>query len=182
MKNLSSIILFLMTYVVGTGCNTNNDSSLDEEVQNRKDQIPKSNLQNQNTQPELKPLTNLTREQKRIRVEAFGIIKENLEATQAEDAERVLKTVHKDSPQLNSTKEGMLYVFKNFDMVYELEDMQLLSTSTNDEVKVLFEQTTKSLSGTGFKDMRSIGIHTLKRSKEGKLKIFSSEYLQTEQI
>ena len=181
MKNLSSIILFLLMYFVAIGCNTDNDSSFDDEIQKRKGQAPKTNLQSQNTQPQLKPLTNLTLEQKRIKVEAFGILKENLEATQAEDVERVLKSIHENSPQLRSTKEGMVYVFQNFDMVYELEDMHLLSTD-NDEVKVLFKQTTKSLSGTGFTDMRSVGIHTLKRSKDGKLKIFSSEYLQTEKI
>ena len=181
MKHISSVILFIMMPLLIAGCESNENKSLDEEIQNNTDQLPENFLQNQNKQPELKPLTNLTPEQKKIRVEAFGIIKENLEATQAEDKERVLRTIHEDSPQLRSTKEGMEYVFKNFEMAYELEDMQLLSI-TEDEVKVLFKQTTKSLSGTGFTNTRSIGIHTLKRSKDGKLKLFSSEYLQTEHI
>lgn len=163
------------------GCESKENNSPNEEMQNNTDQQPKNDLQNQNTQPEIRPLTNLNPEQKKLRVEAFGVIKENLEATQAEDAERVLRTIHEDSPQLRSTKEGMAYVFKNFEMAYELEDMQLLSAS-EDEVKVLFKQTTKSLSGTGFTNTRSIGIHTLKRSKDGKLKLYSSEYLQTEHI
>ena len=181
MKNLSSVILLIIMFLVIAGCESEKDNSLDQEMRNRKGQVPKTNLQNQNTQPQLKPLTNLTPEQKKIRLEAFGIIKENLEATQIEDKEGVIRTIHEDSPQLRSTKEGMEYVFQNFDMAYELEDMQLLS-ATNDEVKVLFKQTTKSLSGTGFTNTRSVGIHTLKRSKDGKLKIFSSDYLKTEQI
>jgi len=167
--------------LINAGCESKENNSPNEEIQNSTDQQPKNNLQNQNTQPEIRPLTNHTPEQKKLRVEAFGVIKENLEATQAEDAERVLRTIHEDSPQLRSTKEGMAYVFKNFEMAYELEDMQLLSAS-EDEVKVLFKQTTKSLSGTGFTNTRSIGIHTLKRSKDGKLKLYSSEYLQTEHI
>jgi len=170
-----------MMYLLVIGCESEKDSSLDQELQNRTGQVPKTNLQNQNTQPPLKPLAHLTPEQKKLRIEAFGVIKENLEATKAEDTDRVLKTIHEDSPQLKSTKEGMAYVFQNFDMTYEIEDMQLVS-ATNDEVKVLFKQTTKSLKGTGFQNMRSVGIHTLKRSKDGKLKIFNSDYLQTEPI
>lgn len=181
MKHISSVILLLIMYLVVAGCESKENNSFYEEKQSNTDQLPENFLQNQNTQPEIKPLTNLTPEQKKIRVEAFGIIKENLEATQAEDVERVLKTIHEDSPQLRSTKEGMAYVFKNYEMAYELEDMQLLSAN-NDEVKVLFKQTTKAVSGTGFMNSRSIGIHTLKRSKDGKLKIFSSEYIKTEQI
>ena len=181
MKYISSILMLFIMCLINAGCESKENNSPNEEIQNSTDQQPKNNLQNQNIQPEIKPLTNLTPEQKKLRVEAFGVIKENLEATQAEDAERVLRTIHEDSPQLRSTKEGMAYVFKNFEMAYELEDMQLLSAS-EDEVKVLFKQTTKSLSGTGFTNTRSIGIHTLKRSKDGKLKLYSSEYLQTEHI
>lgn len=181
MKHVSSVILLLLMYLVIAGCESKENNSLNEEIKKNTDQLPKNNLQNQNTQPDIRPLTNLTPEQKKLGVEAFGVIKENLEATQAEDAERVLRTIHEDSPQLRSTKEGMAYVFKNFEMTYELEDMQLISVS-DDIVKVLFKQTTKALSGTGFTDMRSIGIHTLKRSADGRLKLFSSEYLQTEHI
>ena len=181
MKHNSPVILLLIMYLVMAGCQSKENKSPNEEIQKNTDQKTKNNLQNQNTQPEIRPLTNLTPEQKKLRVEAFGVIKENLEATQAEDTERVLQTIHEDSPQLRSTKEGMAYVFKNFEMAYELEEMQLISAN-DDEVKVLFKQTTKSLSGTGFTNMRSIGVHTLKRSKDGHLKLFSSEYLQTEQI
>ena len=181
MKDISSIILLLMIYLILVGCETKQDNSIDEGRDNNNERLPNEFLQNHNTQPELKPLTNLTPEQKKLGVEAFGIIKENLDATQAEDKERVLRTIHEESPQLKSTKEGMEFVFKTFEMAYELEDMQLISAN-EDEVKVLFKQTTKSLRGTWFTDMRSIGIHTLKRSKDGKLKLFSSEYLQTEHI
>jgi len=181
MKNFSSIILLLMMYLLVIGCESEKNSALEQELQNRKGQVPKSNLQNQNNLPQVKPLTNLTPEQKKIGLEAFSVVKENLVATQAEDTSRVVMTIHEDSPQLRSTREGMAYIFQNFDMAYELEDMRLLSV-TNDEVKVLFRQTTKSVRGTGFMNTRSVGIHTLKRSKDGKLKILNSEYLQTEPI
>jgi hypothetical protein len=92
-------------------------------------------------------------------VAAFGVIRENLEAIQAEDTGRVVHTIHEDSPPLRSTREGMAYVFQNFNMAYELEDMQLLKAAS-DEVEVLFRQTKKALSGTGFTNTRSVGIHT----------------------
>lgn len=181
MKNFSSIILVIVLHLFLVGCESQEDSALDQEMQQRKGKVPKINTENQIVQPELKPLTNLTAEQKKLRLEAFGVVKENLMATQAEDTGRVVKTIHEDSPQLRSTREGMLFVFLNYDMAYELEDMQLLS-ATNDEVKILFKQTTKAIKGSGFMNTRSIGVHTLKRSKDGELKIFKSDFLKTEQI
>jgi hypothetical protein len=181
MRKISSLILLLLIYLVVAGCEIEKDNSLDQEMQKGNGQEPKTNLENQSAQPELKPLTNLTPEQKKLRLEAFGVVKENLEATQAEDTGRVVRTIHEDSPQLRSTREGMLFVFVNYDMAYQLEDMQLLA-ATYDEVKVLFKQTTKALKGTGFMNTRSIGVHTLKRSKDGNLKIFRSDFIKTEQI
>jgi hypothetical protein len=181
MKNFSSIVLLITIYLILAGCESDQDSSLEQEMQNRKGKVPKTNLENQSGQPELKPLTNLTAEQKKLRLEAFGVIKENLVATQSEDTGRVVNTIHEDSPQLRSTREGMLFVFQNYDLVYELEDMQLLSATYN-EVKVLCKQTTKSIKGSGFMNTRSIGVHTLRRSKDGKLKIFRSDFIKTEQF
>ncbi|MGB5531297.1 MAG: hypothetical protein WBQ32_15120 [Ignavibacteriaceae bacterium] len=110
----------------------------------------------------------------------LAVIRENLAATQAEDKERVLKTIHKDCPQRRSTVQGMEYVFRNFDMVYKLEQADVLEVSA-DEAKVYYVQTTRSLGGQGFQPNRSSGIHILKK-ENGEWKIFKTEYLSNEPL
>ena len=112
--------------------------------------------------------------------EIIAVVKENLAATQAKDKKRVLKTIHKDCPQMRSTVEGMEYVFKNFDMVYNLEQADVLDVS-GDEAKVYYVQTTRSIRGQGFQPNRSSGIHILKK-ENGEWKIFKTEYLGNEPI
>ena len=116
----------------------------------------------------------------KIAEEIIAVIKENLAATQAEDKERVLKTIHKDCPQMRSTKQGMDYVFANYDMVYNLEQAEVVEVF-GDEAKVYYMQTTQAKSGKGFPPSRSTGIHILKK-ENGKWKIFKTEYLSNEQI
>jgi hypothetical protein len=116
----------------------------------------------------------------KVAEEIISVIKENLAATQAEDKERVLKTVHKDSPQLRSTKQGMDYVFDHFDLEYNLEKAEVIAVN-QDEARVYYVQTTRARSGQGFQPMRAAGIHILKK-ENGKWKIFKTEYLGNEPI
>lgn len=116
----------------------------------------------------------------KIAAEIIGVIKENIAATQAKDKERVLKTIHKDCPQLRSTIQGMDYVFANFDMVFELEKIEVIELSGED-AKVYYMQTTRAIRGQGYPPTRSTGIHLMKK-ENGKWKIFKTEYLSNEQI
>jgi ketosteroid isomerase-like protein len=116
----------------------------------------------------------------KVAAELIAVIKENIAATQAEDKERVLKTIHKDCPQRKSTIQGMDYVFKNYDMTYNLEKVEVLEVN-GDEAKVYYEQTTRAAKGQEFQPMRSKGIHILKK-ENGKWKIFKTEYLGNEPI
>jgi len=116
----------------------------------------------------------------KIAAEIIGVVKENIAATQAEDKERVLKTIHKDCPQLRSTIQGMDYVFANFDMVFDLEKIEVIELSRED-AKVYYMQTTRAVRGTGFAPTRASGIHLMKK-EDGKWKIFKTEYLTNEQI
>jgi hypothetical protein len=116
----------------------------------------------------------------KIAAEIIGVIKENIAATQAKDKARVLKTIHKDCPQLKSTIQGMDYVFANFDLVFVLEKIEVIELSA-DDAKVYYMQTTRAVRGTGFPPTRATGIHHMKR-ENGKWKIFETEYLTNEQI
>jgi len=116
----------------------------------------------------------------KVAAEIIGVLKENIAATQAEDKERVLKTLHKDCPQLNSTIQGMDYVFANFDMQFDLEQIEVLEI-TGEDAKVYYMQTTRAVHGAGFAPTRATGIHQMKK-ENGKWKIFKTEYLSNEQI
>src|SRR5210317_1787924 len=151
MKLISNIILLLI--IIGTlGC----EIKKEDESNLRENQISEQNNQQQNVQPKIEVMANFPPEEEIIKNEILIVLNENLEATQNEDVSGVIKTIHEDSPQLASTKGGMEYVFKNFEMRYELEDVKFISI-TNEEVKAIYQQTTKAVSGTGFTNTRSIG-------------------------
>ena len=116
----------------------------------------------------------------KVAAEIIAVIRENIAATQAKDKERVLKTIHKDCPQLRSTIQGMDFVFANYDMVFELEKIEVIELSGED-AKVYYMQTTRAIRGQGYPPTRATGIHIMKK-ENGKWKIFKTEYLSSEQI
>ena len=116
----------------------------------------------------------------KVAAEIIAVIRENIAATQAKDKKRVLKTIHKDCPQLRSTIQGMEYVFANFDMVFDLEKIEVIELSRED-AKVYYMQTTRAIRGQGYPPTRATGIHIMKK-ENGKWKIFKTEYLSNEQI
>jgi len=116
----------------------------------------------------------------KIAAELIAVIKENIAATEAKDKDRVLKTIHKDCPQRRSTIQGMDYVFANFDMKFDLEQIEVLEV-TGEDAKVYYMQTTKAVRGAGFAPTRASGIHLMKK-EDGKWKIFKTEYLTNEEI
>ena len=108
-------------------------------------------------------------------VEILKVLRQNINATKAKDVQGVLATIHEDSPQLESTKRGMEYVFNNYDLDYILEEAEVIEVN-GDEAKVYYVQFTKALSGTGFADNRAEGIHIMKKSGD-KWKIYKTESL-----
>lgn len=116
----------------------------------------------------------------KVESELIAVIKENIAATEAKDKERVLKTIHKDCPQLKSTIQGMDYVFAHFDMKFNLEQIEVLEVN-NEDARIYYIQTTRAVRGEGFAPTRASGIHHMKK-EDGKWKIFKTEYLTNEQI
>jgi ketosteroid isomerase-like protein len=153
----------------------------DNEIQQGDNQAPQVNDQNLAEQEKIEIIVNFTPEEQIIKEKVLKVIYKNLEATEAEDVAGVMETIHEDSPQLSSTKQGMEYVFQNFKMSYEIEDIQFMSI-TDTVTQVIYQQTTKAVSGMGFNNTRSIGIHTMKKSKDGRWKIFGTEYLQSDPL
>jgi PBP1b-binding outer membrane lipoprotein LpoB len=167
------IILSLSILFIFISCNSE-----------EKKQEPKQMQRQQNILPPQKEkpiqLTKQANIDPQIEAELIAVIKENVAATAAEDKERVLNTITQDSPQRRSTINGMDYVFANFDMEFDLEEIEVLEV-TNDEAKVYYMQTTRAIKGEGFAPTRATGIHILKK-ENGNWKIFKTEYLGNEQI
>lgn len=131
-------------------------------------------------QQEEQPHTNQGNIDPLIAAELISVIKENIAATEAKDKERVLKTIHKDCPQLRSTIESMDYVFAHFDLRFDLESIEVLEVSAED-AKVYYMQTTQAVRGEGFTPTRASGIHHMKK-ENGQWKIFKTEYLTNEPL
>jgi len=108
-------------------------------------------------------------------------VKENLAATEAEDVDRVMASMHPKSPAYNNTKNMLNMIFKMFDVKYELASLKVVKVE-GDTATVAFEQITRKVSGdAAFKDNRVIGQHTLKKSG-GKWLIYSTKIDKVEYL
>jgi hypothetical protein len=168
------IINSLLTLLIIIGCKSEEQKNEPKQMQEQQYVLPPKQEQPQQTiqkQENIDP---------KIASEIIGVVKENIAATQAEDKDRVMATIHKDCPQRRSTIQGMDYVFANFDMVFDIEKMEVIEISGED-AKVYYVQTTRSIRGAGFAPTRATGIHLMKK-EDGKWKIFKTEYLSNEQI
>ncbi len=177
MKNLNKIIIVIsMSLFILSGCEKKK-----REIVHRTETPTVTNNELENRAPRRETVN-----QKQENIddqsaeEILAVIYENIDATTAEDTKRVLATIHEDSPQRNSTVQGMEFVFSNYDLEYVLEIVEVIEIN-GDEAKVHYIQTTRALQGTGFANMRAEGIHHMKKSGDA-WKIFKTENLGTEQI
>ena len=167
------LIIILITFLlVSIGC-----KSEEEKIETTPKQGDTYVLPPQQQQQTIKKQENID---PKIAAELIVVIRENIAATEAKDKDRVLKTLHKDCPQRRSTIQGMEYVFANFDMKFDLEQIEVLEV-TGEDAKVYYMQTTRAIRGEGFSPTRASGIHLMKK-EDGKWKIFKTEYLTNEQI
>jgi len=170
-----SLIIFLFTsLLIFNSCKSEDEKTEISPKQGETYVLPPQQEQQQQTiqkQDNIDP---------KIAAELIAVIKENIAATEAKDKDRVLKTIHKDCPQRSSTIQGMDYVFANFDIRFDLEQIEVLEVSSED-AKIYYVQTTRAVRGEGFPASRASGFHLMKK-EDGKWKIFKTEYLTNEQI
>lgn len=164
----------MLTLFVLIGCKSEEQKNEPKQMQGQQYVLPPKQEQEQ------PPVRKQTGIDPKVAEEIIAVVRENIAANEAEDKERVLKTIHKDSPQRKSTINGMDFVFANFDMKFDLEQIEVLEV-TGDEAKVYYVQTTRAITGEGFAPTRASGIHHMKK-EDGKWKIFRTEYLNNQQI
>ena len=112
--------------------------------------------------------------------EAMAVIFNNLKAMEDEDVEAVMETVHEDSAAYENTRKVCEYLFKIYDVKYEIQELKVVK-ETADTIDISFIQITRKVSGPDFRDNKIKGIHTLKKS--GNVwKIFSTKMIKREYL
>jgi hypothetical protein len=171
MKSIIWIFVFILVSSLA-GCESK------EEMQQNQNLSPQQTLNPPQQQPKV-----IERQQNidpKIAEEVLAVVYENLDATKAEDKKRVMATIHKESPQYNSTVQGLDFVFVNYDLDLNLEKTEVIKLSES-EAQVYYIQTIKSVRGAGFMNKRDEGIHHLKK-QDGNWKIFQTENISTTPI
>lgn len=175
MKLFSFILFSILILNIFAGCK----SSTDKKPETTKQQPPPVN--NQTVTP---PQTQSQVEQKsalnaEVSKEIIAVIKKNMEATEKKDKQAVLNTIHKDSPQRESTIKGLDFVFKQYNFHFQLDDVRVLEV-LGDSAVVYFKQTTIPVGKQqGVSANTAEGFDYMK--KEGnEWKIYSTRFLNTE--
>lgn len=102
------------------------------------------------------------------------VIRLNLEATENEEVDKMMATIHPDSPIREGTRRMTTVITRSYDLDYELNEVEVLDVGAK-EAKVHFVQTTKKISGPQFRDNRITGVHTLRKDKAGNWKLWNTK-------
>ena len=109
------------------------------------------------------------------KAQAINVVKWNLYYAQAEDLAGFMRTIHDDSPARADTLSVMQMVFNDFNLSYQIVTYEIIAIS-EDSADVRIIQDTRKISGElPFRDNRLTTVHTLKKSEDGKWKIYYSE-------
>ena len=100
-----------------------------------------------------------------------AIIYENIRASNAEDKQAYMSTLHPDSPAYKPTEEMLDTIFQNYDLSYQVSNLSIIEESKQ-EVKLTYILVTRKIRGGDFRDNQVDGIITLR--KDGDIwKIFN---------
>ena len=115
-----------------------------------------------------------------VAVEIKTLVIENLRATEAEDIEAVLDTMHTQSPAYSNTKKLLISISETYDLKYQ---MQLFRYVGQDDPYAIarFKFSTQKVAGPEFSDNILDTFHIF-RKEDGKWKIWSMAILETDLI
>lgn len=109
------------------------------------------------------------------RTQVINVIKWNLYYAQTEDLAGYMRTIHDESPGRTDTRSAMQKIFNDFNLSYQLVYYEIVSI-TPDSADIRVTQDTRKVSGElPFRDNRLTAVHTLKKTEDGKWKIYYSE-------
>ena len=109
-----------------------------------------------------------------------SVVKENLQAGQAEDMDRMMKTIHTQSPSYLPTKQQSQSVFDNYDLRYKLLSFSYVG-SDGEYAVVRIKQMTTKVSGLAFQD-NELDLMQVFRKEKGKWKLWTQSILEIKYI
>ena len=101
---------------------------------------------------------------------------ENFRATESEDLNAVLDTMHTQSPTYSSTKQLMVSLFETYDVQYDLLSFSYVGQDGKYAI-VRIKQATRKVSGPAFQNNDLDSIHVL-RKENGKWKLWTTAILE----
>ncbi len=112
-----------------------------------------------------------------VAIELKALVIENLRATEAEDLEAVLDTMHTQSPAYSNTEKLLISLFETYDVKYQ---MQLFRYIGQDDPYAIarFKFSTEKVAGPEFNNNVLDTFHIF-RKEDGKWKIWSMAILET---
>lgn len=108
------------------------------------------------------------------------VVFENLRATQVEDMDAMLATIHSESPVYAQTEELAIMLFENYDVNYELQLFRYIEQDGEYAI-VRLEYSSQKVAGGEFNDNNLDTIHVF-RQENGDWKIWSMAILEIEYI
>lgn len=93
------------------------------------------------------------------------VVIKNLNATEAEDADLVMQTIHSQSPAYISTKQQIPTTFENFDLKYKLLSFEYIGYDGEYAV-VRTKQGTQKIFGPAFQDNEIDMIQVFKKEAD----------------
>jgi tetratricopeptide (TPR) repeat protein len=110
----------------------------------------------------------------------FEAIYENIRATNAEDIDLYISTIHPDSPGYQQTAESIPNAFAAYDLSVNVYGLEVVE-KTGSEVQVAFTMESHKIRGPGFRDNRVYGIFIL-RPDDGVWKIYNQKVERVEYL
>ena len=108
--------------------------------------------------------------------EIQAVVIENFRATESEDLNAVLDTMHTQSPTYSSTKQLMVSLFETYDVQYDLLSFSYVGQDGKYAI-VRIKQATRKVSGPAFQNNDLDSIHVL-RKENGKWKLWTTAILE----
>ena len=112
-----------------------------------------------------------------IATEIRALVVENLRATEAEDIEAVLDTIHTQSPAYSSTEKLLISLFETYDVKYQIQLFRYIGQDDPYAIARL-EFSTQKIAGPDFNNNTLDTFHIFKK-EDGKWKIWSMAILET---
>jgi len=109
-----------------------------------------------------------------------AVVTKNLWATQAEDMEATMSTIHTQSPAYLMSKQQMPLLFENFDLHYQLLSYKFIGFDKPYAIARVSQRTTKK-SGSAFKN-NVIDMIQIFRKEGGLWKYWSQTILDVQYI